>query len=103
MIKSGLSETNRARWEKFTPVIWIIAGALIMIPSLLGSRVIREGPSRARKRDKTRMKARTPQKGRLAVGPEGRAPLMRSASLNPRLLHTASGEAQRQSGEGHRI
>ena len=37
MIKSGLSETNRARWEKFTPVIWIIAGALIMIPSLLGS------------------------------------------------------------------
>ncbi len=37
MIKSVLSETNRARWEKFKPVIWIISGALFMLPSLLGS------------------------------------------------------------------
>ena len=37
MIKSGLSETIRARWEKFTPLIWIIAGVLFVLPSLWGS------------------------------------------------------------------
>ncbi|MEE8551422.1 MAG: hypothetical protein V3T08_09245 [Gemmatimonadota bacterium] len=38
--------------------------------------------------------------GRLAVGPEGRAPIP-SASDDPRLLPIASGEAQAQPGEGN--
>jgi len=37
MIKSRLSETNLVRWQKFTPVLWIIAGVLFLLPGLLGS------------------------------------------------------------------
>lgn len=32
-----LSDTNRARWKKITPILWIIAGSLFLFPSLFGA------------------------------------------------------------------